>query len=222
MKNIQIYIDTLDSRWQWIYQLTYLLDVHINDLKDYEEYQSNYSTIEKWLELKSIQISKVCEYNNNNLKKDQIELILKEIKSYKNKIDYLIDKSKQIKAFNKRRQLINSNNVKCKSLINYRQSSLFQIEKNELCYLIDTKQKTKWKIKNNRNQSALVPSVCLILLDKDLNLIKKAEKLKFQFNNLLNLIENYLKSINKLMNNNLNVSLSAFLVVVVVVNVILC
>eukprot|EP00070_Physeter_catodon_P027794 XP_028334688.1 desmoplakin [Physeter catodon] len=166
---IEAYMDTLQTQWSWILQITKCIDVHLKENAAYfqffEEAQSTEAYLKglqdcvrkKYLCDKSMPLQHLLE---------QIKVLEKEwetILENRRQVQSLVNKSKRIVQLKPRNPDYRSNKlIIVRALCDYKQDQKI-VHKGDECILKDNNERSKWLVTGPGGVDMLVPSVGLII-----------------------------------------------------------
>lgn len=166
---IEAYMDTLQTQWSWILQITKCIDVHLKENAAYFQFFEEAQSTEVYL--KGLQDSIRKKYScdkNMPLQRllEQIKELEKErekILEYKRQVQNLVNKSKKIVQLKPRNPDYRSNKpIILRALCDYKQDQKI-VHKGDECILKDNNERSKWYVTGPGGVDMLVPSVGLII-----------------------------------------------------------
>uniref|UniRef100_G3TU65 Desmoplakin n=1 Tax=Loxodonta africana TaxID=9785 RepID=G3TU65_LOXAF len=166
---IEAYMDTLQTQWSWILQITKCIDVHLKENAAYFQFFEEAQSTEAYLKglQDSIRKKYPCD-KNMPLQRllDQIKELEKErekILEYKRQVQNLVNKSKKIVQLKPRNPDYRSNKpIILRALCDYKQDQKI-VRKGDECILKDNNERSKWYVTGPGGVDMLVPSVSLII-----------------------------------------------------------
>uniref|UniRef100_A0A4X1SI11 Desmoplakin n=1 Tax=Sus scrofa TaxID=9823 RepID=A0A4X1SI11_PIG len=166
---IEAYMDTLQTQWSWILQITKCIDVHLKENAAYFQFFEEAQSTEAYLKglQDSIRKKYPCD-KNTPLQRllEQIKELEKErekILEYKRQVQNLVNKSKKIVQLKPRNPDYRSNKpIILRALCDYKQDQKI-IHKGDECILKDNNERSKWYVTGPGGVDMLVPSVGLII-----------------------------------------------------------
>ncbi|XP_059828266.1 desmoplakin-like isoform X1 [Hypanus sabinus] len=184
---IEAYIDTLQTQWSWILQLTRCIEVHLKENSNYfqffEDAQVTENSLKKMQD--SLRQKYVCDRSTTL---PQLEKMIVEaekdkekIHDYKRQVSNLVNKSKKIVQLKPRNPTTSidkrgPNRVILKALCDYKQDQRVVHRGNE-CILLDNTQRSKWRVIGPGGMEMEVPSVCLLIPPPNPGAIDLASKI---------------------------------------------
>ncbi|CAJ0930623.1 unnamed protein product [Ranitomeya imitator] len=166
---IEAYMDTLQTQWSWILQITKCIDVHLKENAAYfqffdeaqgtQTYLTNLQdTIRKKYPCdKSMPLPRVLEMIKD-LEKERDK-----INEYKRQVQNLVNKSKKIVQLKPRNpDYKREKPIVLKALCDYKQDQKV-IHKGDECILKNNSQRSKWNVTGPGGLDMVVPSVSLII-----------------------------------------------------------
>lgn len=166
---IEAYMDTLQTQWSWILQITKCIDVHLKENAAYFQFFEEAQATESYLKNLQDSIRKkfICD------KSMSLQSLLEQIKElenererileYKRQVQSLVNKSKKIVQLKPRNPDYRSNKpIILKALCDYKQD-LKTVRKGDECILKDNNERSKWLVTGPGGVDMLVPSVSLII-----------------------------------------------------------
>uniref|UniRef100_UPI003AACE9FC uncharacterized protein n=1 Tax=Centroberyx gerrardi TaxID=166262 RepID=UPI003AACE9FC len=166
---IEAYMDTLQTQWSWLLQITKCIDVHLKENAAYSQFfkeaNETYSTLQK--EHETVRKKFTCDKNTSldNLLDllRGLERKKERIMENKRQVQHLVSKSKSIVRLKPRNpEEKSSSTVVVKSLCDFKQDQKVICKDNE-GILKDNSQRSKWQVTGPGGLDMLVPSVCLLI-----------------------------------------------------------
>ncbi|XP_029446473.1 desmoplakin isoform X4 [Rhinatrema bivittatum] len=166
---IEAYMDTLQTQWSWILQITKCIDIHLKENAAYFQFFEEAQSTEAYL--KNLQDSirkKYLSDKNTPLQRllDMIKDLERErekILEYKRQVQNLVNKSKKIVQLKPRNPDYRSNKpIVLKALCDYKQEQKV-VHKGDECILKNNTERSKWHVTGPGGLDMLVPSVGLII-----------------------------------------------------------
>ncbi|CAK6964487.1 desmoplakin-B [Scomber scombrus] len=166
---IEAYMDTLQTQWSWLLQITKCIDTHLKENAAYSQFfkdaNETYSSLQK--EHETIRKTFTCDKNTSL--ENLLELLRglerekEKIMENKRQVQHLVNKSKSIVRLRPRNpEDKSSGQVIVKALCDFKQDQKVICKNNE-AILKDNSQRSKWDITGPGGLDMLVPSVCLIV-----------------------------------------------------------
>uniref|UniRef100_UPI0037E9963C desmoplakin-A isoform X2 n=1 Tax=Semicossyphus pulcher TaxID=241346 RepID=UPI0037E9963C len=166
---IEAYMDTLQTQWSWLLQITKCIHVHLKENAAYSQFfkdaNETYAKLQK--EHETIRSKFSCD---KNTPLDNLSELLKELEKEKERImenkrqvQSLVNKSKSIvrlKARNPEEK--SSSPVMVQALCDFKQDQKGIFKGNE-GILKDNSQRSKWLVTGPGGLDMLIPSVCLLI-----------------------------------------------------------
>ncbi|XP_037837839.1 desmoplakin-like [Kryptolebias marmoratus] len=166
---IEAYMDTLQTQWSWLLQITKCIDVHLKENSAYSQFfkdaNETYAKLQKQHE--AIRNRFVC---NKSTTLENLADLLKNLESEKQRImenkrqvQSLVSKSKSIVRLKPRNPEEKSNNpIMVQALCDFKQDQKGILKGNE-GILKDNSQRSKWLVTGPGGLDMLIPSVCLLI-----------------------------------------------------------
>ncbi|KAF7706892.1 hypothetical protein HF521_020146 [Silurus meridionalis] len=166
---IEAYMDTLQTQWSWLLQITKCIDVHLKENTAYSQFfkeaNETYTKLQK--DDETLRKTFTC---NKNTPLETLTGLLKNLEKEKERflenkrqVQTLVNKSKNIICLKPRNPEYKSNNIViAKALCDFKQDKKSILKGNE-AILIDNSQRSKWNVTGPGGLNMLIPSVCLII-----------------------------------------------------------
>ncbi|XP_068604587.1 desmoplakin-A isoform X2 [Brachionichthys hirsutus] len=166
---IQAYMDTLQTQWSWLLQITKCIHSHLKENSAYSQFfkdaNETYSKLQK--EHETIRSKFTC--NKNTTLESLVEL-LKNLEKHKERIvenkrqvQTLVNKSKTIVRLKPRNpEEKSSSPIIVEALCDFKQDQKGILKGNE-GILKDNSQRSKWLVTGPGGLDMLIPSVCLLI-----------------------------------------------------------
>ncbi|XP_026881505.2 desmoplakin isoform X2 [Electrophorus electricus] len=166
---IEAYMDTLQTQWSWLLQITKCINVHLKENAAYSQFFKEANEIYCKLENANSVIRNKFKCDKNT-SLEQLNVLLKELEKEKERVaenkrlvHTLVNKSKSIIRLKPRNPEEKSNSpVIVKALCDFKQDQK-GIFKDDEGILKDNSQRSKWNVTGPGGLDMLVPSVCLII-----------------------------------------------------------
>uniref|UniRef100_A0A672SRJ2 Desmoplakin n=1 Tax=Sinocyclocheilus grahami TaxID=75366 RepID=A0A672SRJ2_SINGR len=166
---IEAYMDTLQTQWSWLLQITKCIHVHLKENAAYSQFfketNETYTRLQK--DHESIRNKFTCDKNTplenltemlKNLEKEK-----ERIMESKRQVQTLVSKSKSIVCLRPRNpEEKSSGPVIVKALCDFKQDQKGILKGNE-GILKDNSQRSKWHVTGPGGLEMLIPSVCLLI-----------------------------------------------------------
>ncbi|KAE8597867.1 hypothetical protein XENTR_v10016627 [Xenopus tropicalis] len=166
---IEAYMDTLQTQWSWILQITKCIDVHLKENAAYFQFFDEAQSTENYLmNLQETIRKKYISDKSMSLQRvlDMIKDLEKEkekINEYKRQVQSLVNKSKKIVQLKPRNPDYKRDKpIVLKALCDYKQDQKV-IHKGDECILKNNSQRSKWNVTGPGGLDMVVPSVSLII-----------------------------------------------------------
>ncbi|XP_057713577.1 desmoplakin-A-like isoform X2 [Corythoichthys intestinalis] len=168
---IEAYMDTLQTQWSWLLQITKCIHIHLKENAAYSQFfkeaNETYAKLKK--DRDTIQTKFTCNKNTplENLL-ELLKLLEKEkerIMENKRQVQSLVNKSKTIvrlKPRNPEEPTTTSNPIMVQALCDFKQDQKGILKGNE-GILKDNTQRSKWLVTGPGGLDMLIPSVCLLI-----------------------------------------------------------
>ncbi|XP_051879720.1 desmoplakin-like isoform X1 [Pristis pectinata] len=194
---IEAYIDTLQTQWSWILQLTKCIEVHLKENSNYFQFFEDAQVTENSLKKMQDSLRKkyVCDRSTSL---QQLEKMITEsekdkekIHEYKRQVSNLVNKSKKIVQLKPRNPSTaidqrGPNQIILKALCDYKQDQRVVHRGNE-CILLDNSQRSKWRVIGPGGMEMEVPSICLLIPPPNPGAIDLANKIDQYYEAILSL-----------------------------------
>ncbi|XP_066579040.1 desmoplakin-B isoform X3 [Amia ocellicauda] len=179
---IEAYMETLQTQWSWLLQITKCIHVHLKENAAYSQFfkEANETYIKLQKQNDTIRKKYTCDKSTpleslmdliNNLEKDK-ERILEN----KRQVQSLVSKSKSIVRLKPRNpEEKTSGQVIVKALTDFKQDQKVIFKDNE-GILKDNSQRSKWQVTGPGGLDMMIPSVCLQIPPPNPISINLAEK----------------------------------------------
>ncbi|XP_071346602.1 desmoplakin-A isoform X3 [Trachinotus anak] len=166
---IEAYMDTLQTQWSWLLQITKCIHVHLKENAAYSQFfkeaNETYSKLQKGHE--TIRSKFTC---NKNTPLDNLSELLKNLEKErerimenKRQVQSLVNKSKSIVRLKPRNpEEKSSSPVIVQALCDFKQDQKGILKGNE-GILKDNSQRSKWLVTGPGGLDMLIPSVCLLI-----------------------------------------------------------
>ncbi|XP_076601134.1 desmoplakin-A isoform X3 [Chaetodon auriga] len=166
---IQAYMDTLQTQWSWLLQITKCIHVHLKENAAYSQFfkeaNETYAKLQK--EHETIRSKFTCDKNTplesltellKNLEKEKERIV-----ENKRQVQSLVNKSKTIVRLKPRNpEEKSSSPVMVQALCDFKQEQKGILKGNE-GILKDNSQRSKWLVTGPGGLDMLIPSVCLLI-----------------------------------------------------------
>ncbi|XP_028448347.1 desmoplakin-A isoform X2 [Perca flavescens] len=166
---IEAYMDTLQTQWSWLLQITKCIHVHLKENAAYSQFfkeaNETYAKLQK--EHEAIRTKYTCDKNTQldiltellkNLEKDK-----ERVMENKRQVQSLVNKSKTIVRLKPRNPEDKSTSrVIVQALCDFKQDQIGILKGNE-GILKDNSQRSKWLVTGPGGLDMLIPSVCLLI-----------------------------------------------------------
>ncbi|XP_073346698.1 desmoplakin-A isoform X2 [Pagrus major] len=166
---IQAYMDTLQTQWSWLLQITKCIHTHLKENAAYSQFfkeaNETYSKLQKEHEI--IRTKFPCDKNTplDNLTEllKNLEREKERIVENKRQVQSLVNKSKSIVRLKPRNpEEKSSSPVMVQALCDFKQDQKGILKGNE-GILKDNSQRSKWLVTGPGGLDMLIPSVCLLI-----------------------------------------------------------
>ncbi|XP_041097838.1 desmoplakin-like [Polyodon spathula] len=166
---IEAYMDTLQTQWSWILQITKCIDVHLKENAAYFQFFDEAQATENHLKKQQETIRKTFQCDKN-MSLPRIQDLIKELEKekekmleYRRQVRSLVTKSQNIVQLRPRNPDYKSSSpVILKALCDFKQDQK-TIRKGDEGILVDNSQRSKWQVTGPGGLDMMVPSVCLIV-----------------------------------------------------------
>ncbi|KAM8727266.1 desmoplakin-A isoform 2-T2 [Acanthopagrus schlegelii] len=166
---IQAYMDTLQTQWSWLLQITKCISTHLKENAAYSQFfkeaNETYSKLQK--EHETIRSKFTCDKNTplENLTEllKNLEREKERIVENKRQVQSLVNKSKSIVRLKPRNpEEKSSSPIIVKALCDFKQDQKGILSGNE-GILKDNSQRSKWLVTGPGGLDMMIPSVCLVI-----------------------------------------------------------
>ncbi|XP_061878669.1 desmoplakin-B-like [Entelurus aequoreus] len=168
---IEAYMDTLQTQWSWLLQITKCIHVHLKENAAYSQFfkEANETNEKLKKDHESIRTKFTCNKNTplENLQ-ELLKLLEKEkerIMENKRQVQSLVNKSKTIvrlKPRNPEEPTAVNNPIMVEALCDFKQDQKGILKGNE-GILKDNTQRSKWLVTGPGGLDMMIPSVCLLI-----------------------------------------------------------
>ncbi|KAM6919920.1 desmoplakin-A-like [Lycodopsis pacificus] len=164
---IDAYMDTLQTQWSWLLQITKCIDIHLKDNAAYSQFfkEANETYAKLQREHESIRNKFTCDKNTpldnltellRNLERDK-----ERVMENKRQVQSLVNKSKTIVRLKPRNpEEKSSSPVMVQAICDFKQDQIGILKGNK-GILKDNSQRSKWLVTGPGGMDMLIPSVCL-------------------------------------------------------------
>uniref|UniRef100_A0AAY5KIX8 Desmoplakin b n=1 Tax=Esox lucius TaxID=8010 RepID=A0AAY5KIX8_ESOLU len=164
---IEAYMDTLQTQWSWLLQITKCIHVHLKENSAYSQFFKEANETYGKLQKQRDYISKTFTSDRNtpldNLLERLKALEKERIMENKRQVQHLVSMSKNIVRLKPRNpEEKPSSSVIVQALCDFRQDQKVILKGNE-AILKDNSQRSKWQVAGPGGLDMLVPSVCLLV-----------------------------------------------------------
>ncbi|XP_032428163.1 desmoplakin-B [Xiphophorus hellerii] len=190
---IEAYMDTLQTQWSWLLQITKCIDTHLKENAAYSQFFREANDTYKNLQKEHETIRKKFTCDRNTPLEDLQELLKglemerNNIMDNKRQVKHLTAKSKSIVRLKPRNpEERNSSGIIVKALTDFREDQKAILKDNE-AILKDNSQRSKWLVTGPGGIDMLVPSVCLIVPPPNPLSISLANKNEQYFDSIMSI-----------------------------------
>uniref|UniRef100_A0A8C7SWR4 Desmoplakin b n=1 Tax=Oncorhynchus mykiss TaxID=8022 RepID=A0A8C7SWR4_ONCMY len=167
---IEAYMDTLQTQWSWLLQITKCIHVHLKENADYSEFFKEANEMYNKLQKAHENIRKKFTSDRNTPLENLLELLKglekekERIMENKRQVQHLVNKSKSIVRLRPRNpeEEKSCSPVMVQALCDFKQDQKVILKGNE-GILKDNSQRSKWQVIGPGGLDMLVPSVCLLV-----------------------------------------------------------
>lgn len=182
-EDIRAHINTLKTETDWLQRLMYILNIHINNLQQYEKFTKEYSELNTYLNTANNKLDSFIERINKKAYSDDLInqfnifkhsfQIAQNVQEHLDKLENLV---KEMPAYKMRKMSLSPPHDQADILVSYSLID-FEFTKGEMCKIIDNLNQVKWEIMSMQSKrKAVVPSVCFVLKGPDSELIEMIVK----------------------------------------------
>ncbi|KAK9539287.1 hypothetical protein VZT92_004403 [Zoarces viviparus] len=164
---IEAYMDTLQTQWSWLLQITKCIDIHLKDNAAYSQFfkEANETYAKLQREHESIRNKFTCDKNTplDNLTEllRNLEREKERVMENKRQVQSLVNKSKTIVRLKPRNpEEKSSSPVMVQAICDFKQDQIGILKENK-GILKDNSQRSKWQVTGPGGMDMLIPSVCL-------------------------------------------------------------
>ncbi|KAK9539283.1 hypothetical protein VZT92_004399 [Zoarces viviparus] len=164
---IDAYMDTLQTQWSWLLQITKCIDIHLKDNAAYSQFfkEANETYAKLQREHESIRNKFTCDKNTplDNLTEllRNLEREKERVMENKRQVQSLVNKSKTIVRLKPRNpEEKSSSPVMVQAICDFKQDQIGILKGNK-GILKDNSQRSKWQVTGPGGMDMLIPSVCL-------------------------------------------------------------
>ncbi|XP_055779175.1 desmoplakin-B-like isoform X1 [Salvelinus fontinalis] len=169
-EKIEAYMDTLQTQWSWLLQITKCIHVHLKENAAYGEFFKEANEMYNKLQKAHENIRKKFTSDRNMPLENLLELLKglekekERIMENKSQVQHLVNKSKSIVRLRPRNpeEEKSSCPVMVQALCDFKQDQKVILKGNE-GILKDNSQRSKWQVTGPGGLDMLVPSVCLLV-----------------------------------------------------------
>uniref|UniRef100_A0A3B3DJA9 Desmoplakin b n=1 Tax=Oryzias melastigma TaxID=30732 RepID=A0A3B3DJA9_ORYME len=189
---IEAYMDTLQTQWSWLLQITKCIDVHLKENGAYWLFFKEANDTNSALQKEHESIRKKFSCDKDTSLEDLMELLKglekekEQIMEHRRQVQHLVSKSKSIVRLRPRNPEVKSNGTVVKALCDFKQDQKVILTGNE-AILKDNSQRSKWLVTGPGGLDMLVPSVCLIIPPPNPLSISIASKNEQYFESILSI-----------------------------------
>eukprot|EP00063_Salmo_salar_P049553 XP_014024388.1 PREDICTED: desmoplakin-like isoform X2 [Salmo salar] len=167
---IEAYMDTLQTQWSWLLQITKCIHVHLKENAAYSEFFKEANEMYDKLQQVHENIRKKFTSDRNTPLENLLELLKglekekERIMENKRQVQHLVNKSKSIVRLRPRNPEEEKSSIPVivQALCDFKQDQKVILKGNE-GILKDNSQRSKWQVTGPGGLDMLVPSVCLLV-----------------------------------------------------------
>uniref|UniRef100_A0A8C5P9V3 Desmoplakin n=1 Tax=Leptobrachium leishanense TaxID=445787 RepID=A0A8C5P9V3_9ANUR len=166
---IEAYMETLQTQWSWILQITKCIDVHLKENAAYFQFFEEAQSTETYLMNLQDTIRKKYPCDKSMSLQRVLDMIKdlererEKVNEYKRQVQNLVNKSKKIIQLKPRNPDYKRDKpIVLKALCDYKQDQKV-IHKGDECILKNNSQRSKWNVTGPGGLDMVVPSVSLIV-----------------------------------------------------------
>ncbi|KAJ4936920.1 hypothetical protein JOQ06_001505 [Pogonophryne albipinna] len=190
---IEAYMDTLQTQWSWLLQITKCIHVHLKENAAYSQFfkEANETAAKLQKEHEIIRSKFTCDKNTSldtltellrNLEKEKERVV-----DNKRQVHSLVNKSKSIIRLKPRNpEEKSSSPVMVQAICDFKQDQIGILKGNE-GILKDNSQRSKWLVTGPGGLDMMVPSVCLLIPPPNPLSIGLANKYEQYYEAIMNL-----------------------------------
>ncbi|XP_022288566.2 uncharacterized protein LOC111100765 isoform X3 [Crassostrea virginica] len=173
------------NNWRWIDTMLQCTQVHLRNAAMFHEYFHEVDEVEYWMNTTLSRIHLTFDRSKLSGDHSDVKVIQEEMKDmllaylqWQSKVDSLFDRARDIVPIQSRLEKLQDSRPVV-SLTDYNTNEIEFLE-GETLTLLDNSKKGQWLVKNSRGQSALVPSVILLLRGPSSDALEAAIRLRIQ------------------------------------------
>ncbi|XP_051500224.1 desmoplakin-like isoform X2 [Myxocyprinus asiaticus] len=168
---IQAYMETLQTQWSWLLQITKCINVHLKGNAQYSQFFKETTDMNAKLQKEHDNIRKNFSVDKSTPLHSLLELIQglererERLTQQREMVQQLVMKSKNIirlKPRNPEEKITSQSHVLVRALCDFRQDEML-IRKGDEGILKDNSERTTWKVTGPGGMDMQVPSVCLLV-----------------------------------------------------------
>ncbi|XP_062597680.1 uncharacterized protein LOC134259100 isoform X1 [Saccostrea cucullata] len=173
------------NNWRWIDTMLQCSQVHLRNAAMFHEFFHEVDEVEYWMNTSLTRIhltfdrSKLTgDHSDVKVIQDEMKDVLLAYLQWQSKVDSLFDRARDIVPIQTRLEKI-AKPIAVVSLTDYKTNEIEFLE-GETLTLIDNSKKGNWLVKNAKGQSALVPSVILLIRGPSSEALEAVIRLRIQ------------------------------------------
>uniref|UniRef100_A0A8C2GF29 Desmoplakin b n=1 Tax=Cyprinus carpio TaxID=7962 RepID=A0A8C2GF29_CYPCA len=167
---IQAYMETLQTQWSWLLQITKCINVHLKENAQYSQFFKEAVEMNSKLQKEHDNIRKNFSCDKSTVLPNLLELLQglerdrERLAEQREMVQQLVLKSKSIIRLKPRNpdEKITGQNILVQALCDFRQDEK-TIRKGDEGILKDNSERTTWQVTGPGGMDMLVPSVCLLV-----------------------------------------------------------
>lgn len=176
------------SNWAWILKQHKCAETHLQNAAEYHQFFYEVRHCEQWMlsdlsKAVNLLVKSTVDGSNHGAIANQLLFEMKTAIAmflhWSKKIDALFERSKKVVPVSLRTKKLDFN-IPVRALCSYRTKKISILEGEELT-LTDNTMTQLWQVRNERAQTAEVPSVILLIPGTDIDAVQAALRLRFQF-----------------------------------------
>ncbi|XP_061194128.1 uncharacterized protein LOC133202340 isoform X3 [Saccostrea echinata] len=173
------------NNWRWIDTMLQCSQVHLRNAAMFHEFFHEVDEVEYWMNTSLSRIHLTFDRSKLTGDHSDVKVIQEEMKDvllaylqWQSKVDSLFDRARDIVPVQTRLEKI-AKPIPVVSLTDYKTNEIDFLE-GETLTLVDNSKKGNWLVKNSKGQSALVPSVILLIRGPSSEALEAVIRLRIQ------------------------------------------
>lgn len=173
------------NNWRWIDTMLQCSQVHLRNAAMFHEFFHEVDEVEYWMNTTLSRIHLTFDRSKLSGDRSDVKVIQEEMKDmllaylqWQSKVDSLFDRARDIVPIQTRLEKIQEP-LPVVSLTDYKTNEI-EFNEGETLTLLDNGKQGKWLVKNSRGQSALVPSVIILIRGPSGDALEAVIRLRIQ------------------------------------------